>query len=163
MLNAITDSLSNLASSQDEEDGEDEDDDEEDTGLHKLSEDDEPCWVMGNISITVHHHTDNFQPKQMRLDKLMQSVSGDMADYFHEREMKYGMTELKVPAVGKPQTDTTTATPSQTTFGDLMQTPDLVLRQSQMPKVTSRQGTCQMRLGLEKLWADNHIVPPVPT
>jgi hypothetical protein len=42
MLNAIRDSLSDLASSEDEEDGEDEDDDEEDTGHGKLSEDDEP-------------------------------------------------------------------------------------------------------------------------
>jgi len=41
MLNAIGDSLSNLASSNNEEDGEDEDD-EEDTELSKLSEDDEP-------------------------------------------------------------------------------------------------------------------------
>ena len=53
MLNAIGESLSNLASSEDEEDGEDEDDDEEDTEIGKLSEDDEPGWVMGTISNTV--------------------------------------------------------------------------------------------------------------
>jgi len=53
MLNPIGDSLSDLASSEDEEDGEDEDDDEEDTELGKLSKDDEPGWVMGTITKTV--------------------------------------------------------------------------------------------------------------
>jgi hypothetical protein len=47
MLNAIGDSLSDLASSDNEQDGEDEEDDEEDTELGKLSDDDEPRWVMG--------------------------------------------------------------------------------------------------------------------
>jgi len=50
MLNAIWDSLSNLASSDDELDEEDEEDDEEDTELGKLSDDDEPGWVIGTIS-----------------------------------------------------------------------------------------------------------------
>jgi len=53
MLNAIGDSLSDLASSTDEEVGEDEDDDEEDSELGKLSEDDEPGRVMGTIFRTV--------------------------------------------------------------------------------------------------------------
>jgi hypothetical protein len=48
MLAAIGDSLSDLASSNDGEDGEDEDD--EDTEQGKLSEDDEPGWVMGTIT-----------------------------------------------------------------------------------------------------------------
>jgi len=42
MLNAIGDSLSTLASSDDEQDGEHKEDDEEDTELGKLSDDDEP-------------------------------------------------------------------------------------------------------------------------
>ena len=51
MLIAIGDSLSDLASSDDGEDGEDEDDEE--TVMGKLSEDDEPGWVMGTITQTV--------------------------------------------------------------------------------------------------------------
>jgi len=43
MLNAIGDSLSDLATSNDEQDGEDEEDEEEDTELGKLS-DNEPGW-----------------------------------------------------------------------------------------------------------------------
>ena len=46
MLDAIRDSLSDVASSDVEEDGED----NEDTEQGKLSEDDEPGWVMGTIS-----------------------------------------------------------------------------------------------------------------
>jgi len=52
MLVAIVDSLSDLASSDDGEDGEDEDDEETEQG--KLSDDDEPSWVMGTINKTVH-------------------------------------------------------------------------------------------------------------
>jgi len=63
MLNAIGDSLSDLASSEDEEDGEDNDDDEEDTGHGKLSDDDEPVWVMGTISNMVQHRMESFWQK----------------------------------------------------------------------------------------------------
>jgi hypothetical protein len=72
MLNAIGDSLSNLASSDDEQVGEDEEDDEVGTKLGKLSDDDEPGWVMGTISKTVQHRMDSFRQKQMRLDELTQ-------------------------------------------------------------------------------------------
>ena len=177
MLNAIENSLSDLACVKDQEDGEDEDDDEEDTGHGKLSEDndeedtghgklsedDEPGWVMGTISKTVQHRMESFRQKQMRLDELTQPGWGDAADYFRERDMKYGMTELKVPALLKSHTDSTAATPSPTTLGELMQTLDIVPGQSQMPQVTSRQGRSQMMLGSEKPHADNHIVPPMPT
>jgi len=113
MLNAIGDSLSNLASSEDEQDGEDEEDDEEDTGLSKLSDDDEPCWVMGTISKTVQHHMESFWQKQMRLDELTQPGWRDAANYSHDRDIKYGTAELKVLAVVKDQIDTTAATPSR--------------------------------------------------
>jgi len=80
MLNAIRDSLSDLASSDDQEDGQDEDDDDEDTGLGKLSEDDEPSWVMGTISKIGQHCMESFRQKQMRLDKLTQPGGWDAAD-----------------------------------------------------------------------------------
>jgi len=63
MLNAIGDSLSDLASSDDGEDGEDEDDDEDNPELGKISEDDEPGWVMGTISKTVQHRMERFRQK----------------------------------------------------------------------------------------------------
>ena len=80
MLNAIQDSLSDLASSKDAEDGEDEEHDEDDTELGKLSEADTPVWVMGTITKTVQHHIQSFRQNQIRLDKLMQPEWCDAAD-----------------------------------------------------------------------------------
>jgi hypothetical protein len=137
MLNAIGDSLSDLASSDDEQDGEDEEDDEEDSELGKLSDDDEPGWVMGTITKTVQHRRESIRQEQMRLDKLTQPGWGDAANYFHERDMRYGTAELKVPAGIKPQIDTTAATPSPTTAGEHVQTLDIVQGQSQMAAETS--------------------------
>jgi len=87
MMSAIGDSLSNLASSEYEEDREDEDDHEEDTELGKLSEHDEPGWVMGTISKTVQHRMESIRQNQIRLDKLTQPGWGYAADYFSERDM----------------------------------------------------------------------------
>jgi len=150
MFNAIGDSLSDLASSDEAQDGEDEEYDEDDTELGKLSDDDEPGWVMGKISKTVQHCLESFRQKQMKLDELTQPGWGDAANYLCGRDMKYGTTELMVPAVVKPQIDTTAATPSPTTFGEHMQTLDIVRGQLPMTAVTSRPGSSQMRLGSEK-------------
>jgi len=103
-----------------------------------------------------------YRQKQMKLAQLMEPGWGDAADCFRARDMKYETTELKVPAVGKPQTDLTAATPLPTTFGELMQALDIVPGPSEMPQVTSRQGRSQMKLGSEKPQADNHIVLPMP-
>jgi len=149
MLKAIGDSLSDLATSDDEQDGEDEEDEHEDTELGKLS-DDEPGWVMGTISKKVQHHKGSFRQKQMRLDELTQPGWGDPANYICERDMKYGTAKLKVLTVVNHQIDPIAATPSPTTFGEHMQTLEIVSGQSQMPAVTSRPGSSQMRLGSEK-------------
>jgi hypothetical protein len=77
--------------------------------------------------------------------------------------MKYGTTALNIAAVRTPQEDTTAATPSPTTFVELMQALDIVPGHSQMPQVTSRQGTSQMSFGSEKPQADKYIVPLMPT
>jgi len=125
MLNAVGESLSDLASSDDDQDGEDKDDDEEDPELSTLSDDNEPSWVMGTISKTVQHSQETVRQKQMQLDELTQPGWGDAANNFHERKMKSRTAELKVPAVFKPQIDITTASPSLTTFRQLMQTRDI--------------------------------------
>jgi len=78
MLVAIGDSLSDLASSDDGEDGEDEDDEE--TELGRLSEDDEPGWVMGKITKTVQQRMERFRQKPMKLDELTQPGWEDAAD-----------------------------------------------------------------------------------
>jgi len=149
MLNAIGDSLSDLATSDNEQDGADEEDEEEDTELGKLS-DDEPGWAMGTISKKVQHRMESVQQKQMRLDELTQPGWGDADNYFRERDMKYGTAESMVPTVVNHQIDRIAATPSPTTFGEHMQTLAIVSGQSQMPAVTSRAGSSHMRLGSEK-------------
>jgi len=104
---------------------------------------------MGTITKTVQRRMESCRQKQMRLDELTQPGWGDAANYFRERDMRYGTAELKVLAVVKPQIETTVATPSPITGGEHMQTPEIVRGQSEMPAVTSRPGSNQMRLGSE--------------
>lgn len=85
------------------------------------------------------------------LDELTEPGWRNVANYFHQRCMKYGMPELMVPAIVKPQIDTTASRPLPTTFGELMQTLDIRPGQSQMPQGTCQPGGSQMRLGSDKL------------
>jgi len=135
MLVAISDSLSNRASSNDGEDGEDEDDEETEQG--KLSEDDEPSWVMGTITKTVQQRMEKFWQKQMKLDELTQPEWEDGANYFRERDKKWGTFELRVPAVVRQQTNDESPAPPPTTFGELMESVVIVPGISQRPQGTS--------------------------
>jgi len=60
MMVAIGDSLSDLASSDDGEDGEDGD---EDTEQCKLTEDDQPGWVMRTFTKMVQQRIERFRQK----------------------------------------------------------------------------------------------------
>jgi len=97
MMVAIGGSLSDHASSDDGADGEYEDDEETEQG--KLSKDDEPGWVMGTITKTVQQRMERFRQMQMMLDDLTQLASEDGADFFHERDVTYGKSELIVLAI----------------------------------------------------------------
>ena len=59
MLNAIGDSLSNLACSDNEEDGEYKIDNYDDTELGMLSNNGQPGWVKGTIATTVLHRLES--------------------------------------------------------------------------------------------------------
>ena len=61
MMTAMGDSPSDPVSSNNKEDGDDEDDG--DTLPGKLSEDDEPTWVVGTISRMVQQRMERFQQK----------------------------------------------------------------------------------------------------
>jgi len=148
MLVAIGDSLSDLASSDDGEDGDDED--EEETELGKLSEDDEPAWVMGSISKTVQQRMERFQQKQMTLDKLTEPGWVDAANYFRERDIMYGTSELRVQSVNQPQMNHDAAAPPPTTCGKLKASLDIVLGISHRLQGTSRPGSSHIRLGSVK-------------
>jgi hypothetical protein len=123
MMAAIGDSVSVLASSNDREDGEDED---EETEQGKLSEYDEPGWVMGTITKMVQQRMETFRQKQMKLDELAQPGWEDAADSFCERDKMYGTAELRVPVIVQPQPDDDASAPPPTTFGVLMERLDIV-------------------------------------
>jgi len=148
MLVAIGDSLSDLASSDDGEDGEDQDDEQTEQG--KVSEDDEPGWVMGTITKMVQQRMERFRQKQMKLDELTQPGREDAADYFREQDTMYGTFELRVPAVVQTQTNDDAPAPPPTTFGELIESVDIVPGISQRPQGTSRPGSSHIRLGSVK-------------
>jgi len=99
---------------------------------------------------------ERFWQKQVKLEELTQPSWGDAADYFREREKKYGSSELKVPAVVTPQSDDNAAVPAPTTFAELIEYIDSVPRISQMPQVASRPGSCHITLGSGKPQSDIH-------
>jgi len=164
MLNAIGDGLGDRASPDDGEDGEDEDHNEEDPAGGKLSEDDEPWWVMGTISKMVQYRMERFRQKQMKLDHFTQPGGGDAANNLSERDKKYGTTEFKVPAVIEPHTADDVASSVLMTFSEPLETLDSIPGTLQIPQVTSRPGSSQMRLGSQKLQTHERIpsLPPTP-
>jgi len=161
MLKAIGDSLRNLASSDDEDDADDEEEDD-DTEQAKSSEDDEPGWVMGTISKMVQRRMEWFWQKQMMLEELTQPGWGDVFNYFCERYKKYGTSEWNVPAVIKSQTNHVAAAPPQTTFGEPVETLDIIPGISRMPQCTSRPWSSHLREGSGKAESPERIslLPP---
>jgi len=152
MLIAIGDSLSDLASSNDGEDGEEEDDEETEKG--KLSEDDEPGWLMGTITKTGPQRMERFRQKQMKFDELTQPGWEDVAEYFREQDEKYGTSELRVPAVVQQRTNDDAPPHPPTTFAEHMESLDIVPGISER---TSRPGSCHIRLGLVKQQSKSSI------
>jgi len=73
----------------------------------------------------------------MKLDELLQPGWGDTADKFHHRDKKYGTAESKVLAVVISQMENVAAASAPTTFGERLETLDIVPRKSQMPQRTS--------------------------
>jgi len=152
---AIGDSLSDLACSDNGEDGDDEDDEETEQG--KLSEDGKPGWVKRTITKSVQQRMERFRRKHMKLDEATQPGWEDAANYFRERDKKYGTFELRVPAVVQPQTNVDAPSPPPTTFGELMESVDIVPRVSQRPQGTTRPGSSHIRLGSVKPQSNSSI------
>jgi hypothetical protein len=160
MLAAMGDSVSDLASSDDGEDGEGVDD--EGTKQGKLSEDDEPGWVTGTITKMVQQGMERFRQKQMKLDKLTQPGWEDAANYFCERDKKYGTSEGRVPAGVHPQTNEDAQAPPLTIYGEHMESFDIVPGISPRPQGTSQLGSSHIRLGSVKLQSNSSIPSDVP-
>jgi hypothetical protein len=114
MLDAIGDSLSDIASSDDDYDEEEE---EEDDDEDSVAEDEaETGWVAGSIPQSVQKRIDNHRQKQMKLDELTRPGWEDAANYFRERDKKYNTAKLLVPTVDNAATILAAAAP--TTFGE---------------------------------------------
>ena len=92
---------------------------------------------MGTITKMVQQGLERYRQKQMMCDKLTQPGWEDAANYCCGRDRKDGKSELLVPAVIQPHTDSDTAAPAPTPFGVLMECLDIVPRISQMPQGTS--------------------------
>jgi len=157
---AISESPSDLESSDDGEDGDVEDDEETEQG--KMSKDHEPGWVMFTITKTVQHRLWKFLQNQMKPDELTQPGWEDTANYFPERDREYGTSKLSVPAVVQQQTDDDAAAPARTSFGEHMECVDIVPRLSQMPQETSGPGSSHIRLGSVKLQLNRSIPGSAP-
>jgi len=93
---------------------------------------------------------ERFRQKQMKLDELTQPGWDDAANFFCERDKKYGTFELRVPAVVQPQTNDDAPAPPPTTFGEHMESVDIVSGMSQRPQVTSQPESSHIRLGSGK-------------
>jgi len=163
MLNAIGDSLSDLASCDDEEDLEDEEEEEEeDTELGKLIKEAEPGWVMGTISNAIQQRMQRNKQQQMELDELTQPGLGHTPAYFGGRQMKYRLAQLKIAAVVKPRADDVGTAPAQTTIGKLIEPRDIIPRISQMPQGTSHPGSSHRMLDSEEPQFHKHRASLLP-
>ena len=160
MMVAIGDCLSDLASSDDGEDEEDEDDEETEQG--QLSKDDEPGWVMGTITKTVQQRLEWFRQKQVKLDEFTHLGWEDAADYFRERDNKYGTSALRVPAVVQQHTDDDAVTPIPTTIRELLEWLDIVPGISRRSQGTSLPGSSHIGLCSVKPQSNTSISGPEP-
>jgi hypothetical protein len=86
----------------------------------------------------------------MKLEELTQPGWDDPADYFRERDEKYGTTKLRVPAVVPPQPKDDAPPRPPATFGELMESLDIVPGIGQRPQGTSQPGSSHTRLGSVK-------------
>jgi hypothetical protein len=92
---------------------------------------------MGTISKTLPQRMERFWQKQMERDELTQPGWRHTAAYFRESDRKYDTTELTVLAVFKLHTDNDAANLAHSTFGELMESLDIIPGISRMPEGTS--------------------------
>jgi len=93
---------------------------------------------------------ERFWLKHITLDELPQLGWGDMANYFCERDKKYGITESKPPAIVNLQMDEVAAASALITFGELFQSLDIVFGEWNILQGTSRLRSGHIRLGSGK-------------
>jgi hypothetical protein len=88
---------------------------------------------------------ETFWQNQMKINELTQPGWEDAADYFCERDTKYGTSELMITAVIQPQTNDDILASPPTTIGELMESLEIIPGISQRPQGTSRPGSSHIR------------------
>jgi hypothetical protein len=146
---AFANSVSDIVRSDDGDDGEQQDVESPERG--QLSEDDEPGWMLGTITKTVQQRMERFWQKHMKSNKSSHPGWDNTPAYYRDRETKYGLSEIRVPAVIQPQTDEDAAASGMTPLGELLECLDIVRGISQMLHGTFRLARSYMSLGSGKL------------
>jgi len=112
---------------------------------------------MGTITKTILQHIERFRQKQMKLDEWTQLGWEDAADYFHGSDKENGTSQFSVAAVVQSQRDDDAAAPSLQTFGEPMESLEIVLGILEMLKGTSRPGSSHNSLGAVKPQSNTSI------
>jgi hypothetical protein len=105
---------------------------------------------------------ESFRQKQMKFDELIQLEWENAAEYFRERDKKYGTAEWRVLVVVQPRQGDDASAPPQTAFAEHMESLDVILGILQLPQGTSRPGSCHIWLGLVKPLPNSSISGPEP-
>jgi len=110
----------------------------------------------------VQQRMERFREKQTKLDELTQPGWADAADYFCDRDKRYGSTDLKVPTIVLSHTDKDVANPAPSAFGELMESLNIISGISQMAHGTSRPGSSHLWLGSGRPQSNKRIasLPP---
>jgi hypothetical protein len=99
MLEAIGDSVDNVATSDEEDNDEDNEEDGEDNNDAKLGNGNEPEWVVDTINQSVPAQLDLLLTKEMNFVELTTLGSADAENDFRTCDRKYITTKLKIQAV----------------------------------------------------------------
>ena len=157
ILNVIRESLSDNACSDNQDDGEEEEDEKEDTKIMNLARwwAHSPKWYSTTRRV--------FGRNRWRLTNWRNQDVGTWPTTSLREIWSTGRPNRKFRQFESPrETWLSAATPSPTTFGELMQTLDDIPGQSQMPQVTTWPGCSHMRLGSEKPQWQKYIASLLP-
>jgi hypothetical protein len=90
---------------------------------------------------------ERFQQNLMKLDEFTQPGWENAADYFCDRDKKYGESKLRVPAVIQSQQNDDPPPYPPTAFGEIMEGLDIVPGILERAQGTSSPGSSHIRLG----------------
>lgn len=117
---------------------------------------------MGKLTKTVQKCMQRSRREQIKLDILTHPGWEDAVDHFNGRDLKYSLSELRVPAVVQQQVDNDAATPLQETFHVLMECLETVCGISLRSQGTTCPDNLQVEEGSGKQQSNISICGPEP-